>query len=69
MSNWQKKHDELHGRLVRQSNLLLAALIFAAMVSVTGTVILTNQMHKKEAQKHFNQFMQIKQNSLHQHQK
>lgn len=69
MSNWQKKHDELHGRLVRHSNLLFLALFLAAMVSVTGAVLLTNKMQKKEAEKHFNQFMELKQNSLQQRQK
>lgn len=47
MSNWERKHKELHGTLVRRSNIALMATVAMAAVLVFGVV----KMHEREEQK------------------
>ena len=47
MSDWERKRKELHGKLVRQSNFALVAMVTMATMMVFGLV----KIHGKEEQK------------------
>lgn len=60
MSNWERKRKELHGKLVRQSNLALVAMVTMATMVVFGLVKIYGKEEQKLLEQDYKQLQEMR---------